>query len=648
MEAAVTKGKWSQVEIPLTAVQQFCVQDQHVKSGKCVPCPSGSNRKAGDDSLAGDTGCSCVKDRHVKSGKCAPCPSGSHKEAGDNTLDGDTGCTIVSVYSFDVGTTASVAANVMIWINGGFDWNPTRVRDMQSAACKSTLIVAWTAQFRRPPEKDSRYAPEGATIGYLSSFSATPEDVKLKLSVQLPYCLEMGEVVASSDCDLIAVLCLSRHPPSVWGKSFKQDLVEEARVTGHSIWGRKTEPKKDGTTEILSIYLLEWYGGAISDAPSAVFLINNAINTWRYGNYAIAMNPEGTYYSINVPITVWGGDLQYHAADMHQTFYRPLPASGKFLRYDWQLTDDYACGTGHTHWNVLTYNDALDKWGRWCWTDLDKNTVWFRVAGERGKRSKLMTLGDYVAVNNKEITSRQGGGPSDIVSFGSKGWLGALTGPGPLGHVDWPSQTTRTGIVLLPPSHALYNDEDYPVHWLQTASNGKSYGYAKLQHVGGTSVGEDADRFLFGYAELSDKKEPWKIRKPQRFVVQEINHKGEVLGDAKHVIHNSGWSERTKWTWMPESGCVVWAHAWGDESGPLGAYGSRDKAPANGLYTNILRINSYCPRSDSEKGPLGPRGCPSSICTPAVVKSKSTPVIMNKQKTSAGNGTCRAGSSFFT
>ena len=51
---------------------------------------------------------------------------------------------------------------------------------------------------------------------------------------------------------------------------------------------------------------------------------------------------------------------------------------------------------------------------------------------------------------------------------------------------------------------ASYNPRDYPVRWIRNARPGHSYGWVKLAHVGGTTVGEDADRFLLGYAEYDE------------------------------------------------------------------------------------------------------------------------------------------------
>ena len=102
--------------------------------------------------------------------------------------------------------------------------------------------------------------------------------------------------------------------------------------------------------------------------------------------------------------------------------------------------------------------------------------------------------------NGKDRKHGNDGGPSDLISFGSKGWVGVLTGsPG------YSSNAIQPGIVQLPASgQEAYNSENFPVRVLISASEGYSYGWVKLAHVGGTGVGEAGDRFLLGYAEFDE------------------------------------------------------------------------------------------------------------------------------------------------
>ena len=84
-------------------------------------------------------------------------------------------------------------------------------------------------------------------------------------------------------------------------------------------------------------------------------------------------------------------------------------------------------------------------------------------------------------------------------------WVGVLTGP-----AGASSNAIKTGIVRLPAAgQASYNSRDYPVRWLQDAREGQSYGWVKLAHVGATSMGEAADRFLIGYAEFDETQSTW-------------------------------------------------------------------------------------------------------------------------------------------
>ena len=251
-------------------------------------------------------------------------------------------------------------------------------------------------QTRKPLNYDKKWGSEGDTYGHISTFSVTKTTVTHKSSFKLPNCIEMGEVAVSSNCEIIAALCVSRKPVSAWGNIFKQDLVEEEKKNNKGkhrfgwyedsyLSGPDQGTVGGGEREVFKMYLIEWDNGVVSDTPSSVFLVNKAIGGWRYGHWALQLNAKNTVYSINLKTTVYGGG-KYHEGDVHFAVTRNGNNDGK-LSYASSLSDGWACARGHTLWNALTYNAALDSWGRWCWTDANADpdaphsyATWFKVS----------------------------------------------------------------------------------------------------------------------------------------------------------------------------------------------------------------------------------------------------------------------------
>lgn len=335
------------------------------------------------------------------------------------------------------------------------------------------------------------------------------------------------------------------------------------------------------------MYLLEWTNGDLVARPDASLLVNKAIGGWRYGHWALSLNSPADVYSISLKTTLFGGGV-YHEGDVHLAVSR---ASGDFTHAP-DLSDGWACATGHTLWNTLAYNAALDKWGRWCWTDGNAGGVtayadWFKVVRATGSAAEVYRI----VPAGKDGKHGNDGGTSDLVSFGTKGWVGVLTGPEP------GSDLTRVGVVRLPAggqSEFAANPSAFGISWLSgLVDAGKGAGWAKLAHVGSTAEG--TDRFLLGWAQRGAQMKDPPL--PEKFFLAEVDHTGRRLGAAIQV-DNAGWGEKTDWVTIPASGCVAWPHAWGDESGPKGPYGSW-KSTADkfmeGLYSTKLHITVYCP-----------------------------------------------------
>lgn len=177
------------------------------------------------------------------------------------------------------------------------------------------------------------------------------------------------------------------------------------------------------------------------------------------------------------------------------------------------------------------------------------------------------------------------GGPTDIVSRGSEGWLGVLS------TVESSSSTKmKVGLAEVPGGE---------VTWLNLADHdGEGVAWPKLARLGNTSG--KSDRFLLGWATFEPSSKWVGPPAPARFHVAEVDHTGAVQGRA-YQVDNSGWDVGTEWATVPETGCVAWAFAWSDTQGPRGRYGSWEHGAAfDALYSNKLRVSVYCPPTRSQ------------------------------------------------
>jgi len=169
------------------------------------------------------------------------------------------------------------------------------------------------------------------------------------------------------------------------------------------------------------------------------------------------------------------------------------------------------------------------------------------------------------------------GGPTDIVSRGSKGWLGVMS------TLETSSSTKmKVGLSELPVGR---------VRWLDLADHGsQGVSWPKLARLGTTA--EESDRFLLGWAVYEPSLEG-ELPKPTRFHLAEVDHRGVVTGPV-HQIDNTAWDVKTQWVTVPETGCVAWAFAWSDKKGPRGHYALWEQG-AESFYSKKLRVSNYCP-----------------------------------------------------
>ena len=79
-------------------VAHVCLENERVQNKKCVPCPTGLFRPAGDPASGADTSCAsitCGANQHVDSNRCVDCAWDKKRAAGDNPANADTACASV-------------------------------------------------------------------------------------------------------------------------------------------------------------------------------------------------------------------------------------------------------------------------------------------------------------------------------------------------------------------------------------------------------------------------------------------------------------------------------------------------------------------------------------------------------------------------
>jgi hypothetical protein len=538
----------------------------------------------------------CLADYHVSDGKCVSCPGQEKNDAGDDTLKGDSVCDILPVYSFDVGATLAMHYPWTWTSSRGLEAQPRTPGDVHVAACRSMVIVTWSSQEIFPLDYENQWQQDGDSFGYISSFSVGAGAPRMISNFKMPVCSEMGGVTASPDCSVIAALCISRKSPDEGIPGFTTNLVDDNRddqgrppFGWDHVWEQQPDPES-AKQQILNAYLFEWSGGAVSDAPDNSVLVNTAIGGWRYGSWAVALNARKSLYSITLKTTLYGGGT-YHEGAVRFEMSRP----------DFALVEGsnkWGCGDGHVLRNVQAYNDDKGKSGFWCWTDAPGTTysTYFAESGDDGDKvhehSLLAVEGHPTAI----------GGPTDIVSRGSNGWLGVLS------TLESSSSTKmKVGLAEVPRGE---------VAWLNlTGHGGEGVSWPKLARLSG-----EQDRFLLGWGVFepsnkwtSDDDRPM----PTRFHIAEVDHKGAMLSQV-YQVDNTGWDVGTEWVTVPETSCVAWASAWSDTQGPRGQYGSWEHGAAfDGLYSNTLRLSIYCPQASTPVPTLAPTRVPTPPPTPA-------------------------------
>jgi len=304
--------------------------------------------------------------------------------------------------------------------------------------------------------------------------------------------------------------------------------------------------------------------------------------------------PTENVYFVSLKITAFGGGL-YHQGRIG---FAMRGKNGAYAQVDGY--NAWGCGLGHVLVNVQAYNRAKKEVGHWCWNDQGADGVDWQYATWFGTNAgPFDDVQDTVPKSAAGFTQDQRGGPSDIVSRGSQGYLGVLSNP-----MSTSTNQQKIGLAQLPCKQTTAGRKEgkkcvNAVRWLDSFSQGgKGASIPKLVRLGG----EESDRFLLGYAEFEPVKEvpgTYNVKKdffPSKFFVVEVNSQGNLLNERMELV-NTGWSEHTEWTVIPDTGCVAWPHAWAEAQGVKGPYGSwQQGSDSDTLYTQSVHVTTYCPK----------------------------------------------------
>ncbi|GMH73458.1 hypothetical protein TrST_g10908, partial [Triparma strigata] len=485
---------------------------------------------------------------------------------------------------------------------------PETVRRMQSATCGDKLFVGWTAHESWSPNEefpDQNLFVEN-TVGHLSEYDIDPSTgIATLVSDQgFEYCNEMGDVTVSSDCSVKAVLCRSSlEPDEISGATDWMASVDPNRVQFG--WYQTSIPLGESKYRTIDqMYLMEWTEGAVvANPPSHVALVSHSQGGWNYGHYSLSLNSGKTTYSVDLKTTITSeNDGGWHEGSTAFAIDRPISAG----KWNAELSSGWGCAVGHTMGNRLTYNENLDKWARFCWTDGCNSqgkpdsfessqgcfgTFFATIPKAEPEQSRQLMWLEYGAPAGKFDPWRGNGGPGNLISRGDDGFLGIAVRPDP----KVPSKLT-IGLAALPADQAGCANSSCGFSWIpasvlggsnvyyyENGEEGNALGLANIQHIG--PGGDEGKRYLLGFADAVE----FKGISSQYYVV-EADDKGSLYGDVTPI--DSGWGEEDAWL-QTESGCVVFPFAWAGDRGPGSTYGNT-KGNDEENMSSIMRVTVIC------------------------------------------------------
>jgi len=594
----------------------------------------------GDDAYDWNSECTypdatCVANFHVKNGYCQACPSGSQNNAGDKTVDGDTECDdndLDFVFEKDMG--------VYMASETGYGGTKGKERDvprkLASATCGSKYYVAFTSQTVFPVpwggwnSGDSLYGPEGSTYGHIAEFRYYKGGFTFVRSFKYSACREIVDIKVSNsangDCSVISALCFGEYQkgPNVFTTSefknkftnFKKDMVAEFNPLPFlGINSTKSQLPTDCNKpyiDILGTYLMEWNTAGLTQDADTVHLINTAIGGSRKGDHVHSTNKDATMYMVDLETTAYGGCL-YHEGNINMAWDR---AADGTLTYNKDWSRGWSIGSGHTLSNKLAFNNVLENFGVFGLTDDPGYSRRFGTVPDD------VPKGTWMYKNNHPsgyYENRQSGGTSEIVSWGSKGYVGSTTGAKPTGSRD----RSMLALAKLPGTAEQFKNAkaatdtcnqkidgtvqgchlgDSALIWLDSLiRDGYSAAYSSVAHFG---VGdEDDDNFLVGWAEYPGEGNYDRPKPSGGFFVARVQASTGAISN-KQRFDNTGWRDQQDWLFMPTTGCVTWPGVWND-LGPKEHYGgwSTNEGTNRDLYSTKLQISEWCPsRNQASNG----------------------------------------------
>jgi hypothetical protein len=333
-------------------------------------------------------------------------------------------------------------------------------------------------------------------------------------------CISMHGIAVSDDCQTIGVLC--RIPTGTTG--FDKDVLAT-----HSAADWMTNPYECGDRGMNDeMWLFEWTNGDIQSAPKK-YIVHKSIGSWEYGNNYLRLGNDDTTWGIGVKATVGGenGPDTCHEADAFLIMDRETET---FTNRGWS----WACGTGHTTFNRIAYDDTTGKYAALCSTD-------YNEAGTGGLGAYVFRMEDgdqqeFHYLNLEGIKNK--GGASALVPRDGGGFLGVIVGvPGekmPDGYPDTPG--TEIGLVKWSAS----GEQEGEINWaFKSADHYLSYSTLSVLSPGRYLLGYGVMRALDHEDELGGDN---SYRVPWEYWVVEIDEDGNELTDPL-MVEGAGWGE---------------------------------------------------------------------------------------------------------
>jgi len=474
------------------------------------------------------------------------------------------GCMGVTVSEFSMpklfAQTTGFTVRASNFCNNKFCTTPMRMSMESCYAGTERLLLAWTAH-------NSWDGSSQETVGYVSEFRAGTGGIELISHQELQHCSELGRISVTADCGVVSVMCRSETSPKEMG------AIDFLKATEDEHGGQFGWNEEDAD----SMYLIEWAEGSEAQTtrpPSAIVHVNHAIGGWQYGHWEAVLDKSLSHYMIQLKTTLGGHEGAVNLA---------------INRADWtwnrELSQGWACGTGHILANRLSYSSSLDRFARFCWTDWSwsgngstRDALWWGTMPQTGDRE----VTELYIYPRPPSYWEHAGGPTNMIELGD-GWLGIAVAPDATEGLR-----VTIGLVSVPDEVRKCEDgiADCSFKWMDaTKLPGKNeylvggkLAYANLQR------GKDG-RLFVGWAGDVGGQRAWG-----GYYVVEVDENANMYGKVL-FLNNTGWGEDNPWTAL-QSGCIAMPFTWDEVPGHDYGNGGED---GGGGFSQILRISVLCP-----------------------------------------------------